>query len=195
MKQLRNSFNTMPFIPYNIIEYLALDPNAKNLWKAIKYPTYDCLSQSDLSLEDKLNLICLNQSDQENYSIFLNSLVENMIPDEKPILKVYKVQTGFDSNVSGKFSVGSYRFDILYGGKIGTIEYQATPCNRGDFIEMEILKSLNGAEIKGGAGFMEFTTALSRNCGSFLNLGNSTTYVGTSLIMAIRLVNLIDTRC
>lgn len=194
-KSLRNTFNTMPFIPYNIIEYLATDTQAENLWKALKYPTYECLEEDNLTLDEKMELICMNQSNQEDYSIFLNMLVENMIPDEKPILKIYKIETGFESMTSGKFSVGSYRFDILYGGKISVIKYQQTPCNRGDFIEMELLKSLNGANIKGAAGLMEFNNQLTNNCGSGLTLGNSTTYTGTALIMGVRLANYVDTGC
>jgi hypothetical protein len=195
MKQLRNTFNTMPLIPYNILQYLMTDNGAENFWKALKYPTYDCLSKPNLTLDEKSDLVCFNQTNQENYSIFLTQIVENMIPDEKPILKIYKIKTGFESVTNGKFSIGDYRFDILYGGKIGVIEYQATPVNRGDFIEMELLKSLNGAEINGGAGFLEFNNTLSRNCGSYLGLGNSTTYTGVSVVMAIRLANFVNTGC
>ena len=38
-----NDFLSMPYIPYRIIEYLAY--NNENLWKILKYNTYDCLSQ------------------------------------------------------------------------------------------------------------------------------------------------------
>ena len=194
-RPMRNKFTTMPFIPYNIIEWLALDSGAENVWKILKYPTYDCLSKPNLTLDEKMELLCVNNNNQQDYNIFLNQLVENMIPEEKTILKIYKVQTGFESGTGGLFSVGSYRFDILYGGKMGTIEYQKTPCNRGDVLEMELLKSLNGADIKGASGYLEYNPILSRNCGSNLNLGNHTTYIGTSIIMAVRLVNFDDNQC
>lgn len=194
-KPVRNKFSSMPFIPYNIVEYLALDVEAENLWKLLKYSTYDCLSKPNLTLDEKLGMLCKNEDRQEDYSLFLSPLVENMIPEEKPILKIYKIITGFENNTEGLFGVANYRFDILYGGKMGIIEYQNTPCNRGDTIEMELIKSLNGADIKSGGGFMEFNPKLSRNCGSVLNLGNQTTYVGTSVVMAIRVVDLNDTGC
>jgi len=194
-RPLRNKFTTMPFIPYNIIEYLALSPDAENIWKILKYPTYDCLSQPNLTLNEKMDLLCMNNDNQQDYNIFLTQLVENMIPEEKTILKIYKVQTGFENITKGLFGVASYRFDILYGGKMGMIEYQKTPCNRGDVLEMELLSVLNGADIKGGAGWLEYSPILSRNCGSNLNLGNHTTYTGVSIIMAIRVANLYDTGC
>ena len=48
-----NAYKSMPYIPYRIIEYLA--NNNENIWKILKYNTYDCLSREDL--KDKLVIL------------------------------------------------------------------------------------------------------------------------------------------
>ena len=64
-----NNYKFMPYIPYRIIEYLAY--NNENLWKILKYNTYDCLSNDDLTFEEKMQLVWSYQSNQEDYRIFL----------------------------------------------------------------------------------------------------------------------------
>lgn len=193
---LRNTLDTMPLIPYGIIERLIFDKEVEDLWKAIKYPQYDCLNKPNLKSEEKIEMVCVKDlAHQENYNVFLSPLIGNMISEQKTILKIYKVKTGFERQSGNMFSIGSYRFDILYGDKSALLQYQGKPVNRGDFIEMMLLKSLNGVAIKGGAGYMEFNPRVAPECGSLLNLGNNTSFVGTSMIMAIRMANLIDSEC
>ena len=83
-----NNFLSMPYIPYRIIEYLAY--NNENIWKILKYNTYDCLSEENLTFEEKMSLIWSHQADQENYRIFFTALVENMIPLSDTMIKIYK---------------------------------------------------------------------------------------------------------
>lgn len=187
---LRNTYQTMPTIPYNILKKLALDEKAENVWKILKYPTYDCLSKENLSLEEKLSMICIDENNQFDFNVFLSPLNEDMISDEKTILKVYKSRTELDYKGRAFYGIGIYRFDILFGGKMSVIEYNQAPCNRGDVLEMEILRCLNGAEIEGGIGYLEFNSKLSQSCMSAMTLGNHTTFLGTSLQMALKLYTL-----
>lgn len=181
---LYNKYEFMPYIPYKIVEYLAT--NNENLWKILKYNDYDCLSKPNLTFEEKIALIWNTEGNQENYSIFFSQLVENMIPDSKSILKIYKVLTTPRNTIQ---AVGSYEFDILYGGKIALVEYNGIPCNRGDVVEAEILRTLNGADV-GGVGMLQFNTKLSTASRSSLNLGNSKTFTGTSLVLSVELSDL-----
>ena len=105
---LYNKYEFMPYIPYKIVEYLAT--NNENLWKILKYNDYDCLSKPNLTFEEKIALIWNTEGNQESYSIFFSQLVENMIPDSKSILKIYKVLTTPRNTIQ---AVGSYEFDIL----------------------------------------------------------------------------------
>lgn len=181
-----NNFLSMPYIPYRIIEYLAY--NNENIWKILKYNTYDCLSEENLTFEEKMSLIWSHQADQENYRIFFTALVENMIPLSDTIIKIYKDITIPRSRVN---AIAGYEFDILYGGKISLIEYNGVPCNRGDVCEAEILSTLNGVEI-GGVGRLEFNTEKISASRSALNIGDNKSFTGTSLLLAVDISDIGD---
>ena len=174
-----NKYISMPYIPYRIIEYLA--NNNENIWKILKYNTYDCLSKEDLTFDEKMKLIWSHEGNQEDYGIFFTALVENMIPVSKTILKIYKNITVPRGRVN---AVAGYEFDILYGGKISLIEYNGVPCNRGDVCEMEILSTLNGVEI-GEVGKLEFNTQRLSASRSALNIGDNKNFTGTSLMLVV----------
>lgn len=174
-----NKYSQMPFIPYRITEYLA--NNNENIWKILKYDDYNCLDKPNLSFEEKMKLIWTNESDQENYRVFFSYLIENSMIESTTILKIFRPSTVPTSNIAGK---SAYQFDILYGGKISVIEYRGIPCPRGDVIEHELLKTLNGKYV-GGAGQLQFNTQVIGLSRSGLNLGNSKTFEGNSLVMGI----------
>ena len=186
MMAMYNNFISMPYIPYRIIEYLAY--NNENLWKILKYNTYDCLSEEDLTFDEKMGLIWSHESNQEDYRIFFTALVENMIPTSETMLKIYKDITIPNSRVN---AIAGYEFDILYGGKISLIEYNGVPCNRGDVCEAEILSTLNGVEI-GGVGRLEFNIEKISASRSALNIGDNKNFTGTSLLLAIDISDIGD---
>ena len=64
-----NNFAMLPSVPYNIIMTLA--QNNENIFKMLKYNTYDCLSQPNLTFEEKMEMIYKNQDQQQDYRIFL----------------------------------------------------------------------------------------------------------------------------
>lgn len=186
---LYNKYKIMPYIPYNIIEYLA--KNNENLWKILKYNTYDCLYEEDLTFEEKMNLIWSHQGDQENYNIFLTALVENSIPVEKTIIKLYKDFTVPTNHING---IALYEFDILYGGKISMIDYNGYPCNRGDVVEAEILATLNGVDV-GGVGVLQFNHKKSSMSKSANNIGDNKSFTGTGLVMVVDISDTGEDTC
>lgn len=179
-----NKYGQMPFVPYRLMEYLA--KNNENIWKILKYDTYDCLSEPNLSFEDKMKLVWSHEADQEDYRIFFTQLVEDMIPDSTTLMKIYKYSTVPRSHIEG---VATYEFDILYGGKISLIEFDGVPCNRGDVMEHELLKTLNGTDV-GQVGALQFNTKLTASSRSGLNLGNSQTFTGTSLVFGVLMLDI-----
>ena len=50
-----NSLAALPQAPYNILQYLAL--NIENIWKMIKYNSYDALLKPNLALKEKLEYV------------------------------------------------------------------------------------------------------------------------------------------
>ncbi len=181
-----NKYISMPYIPYRIIEYLA--NNNENLWKILKYNTYDCLSENDLTFEEKMELVWSHEANQEDYKIFLTALVENMIPVSGTIIKIYKEMTLPRNHIN---AVAGYEIDILYGGKIALVEYNGIPCNRGDVCEAEILSTLNGVEVD-GVGKLEFSMKKLGSSRSSLNIGDNKSFTGTSLLMGVDISDIGD---
>ena len=181
-----NNFVSMPYIPYRIVEYLAY--NNENLWKILKYNTYDCLSKDNLTFEEKMSLVWSHEANQEDYRIFFTALVENLIPTSETMIKIYKEIVIPKSTVN---AVAGYEIDILYGGKISLIEYNGVPCNRGDVCEAEILSTLNGVEI-GGVGRLEFNTRKLGSAKSMNNIGDNKSFTGNSLLLAVDISDIGD---
>ena len=186
-----NKFSTMPYIPYNIIAFLAKSPKAENLWKILAYNTYDCLAKPNLTLKEKMNLIWNGQDRQENYNIFLTYLVGNMQIEAKTILKLFQYDV---APINKNISTVTYEFDILIGQKTAMIDYYGIPCNRAEVFESELLRILNGTDI-GGVGLLSFDMQLSRSARTYFNIGNNSTFTGISLIMAIQVSDNSDEEC
>ena len=87
-----------------------------------------------------------------------------------------------------------YEFDILFGDKIAMVEYNGIPCNRADVMEMEIMKTLNGADI-GGIGQFQFNADLSQYCRSRMALNNTRNYNGCTIFMAVQIGSIGESGC
>lgn len=84
-------------LPYNIIK--AAFKN-EDIFKLIKYDTPDALSKPNLTAEEKAALVWTGQEQQQNYSIFFVPFVENIVPNSKVIVKLYRDQLiGANANV------------------------------------------------------------------------------------------------
>ena len=178
-----NDYARLPFIPYKIVEYLAM--NNENIWKLLKYDSYDCLSKPDLTLSEKMELVW-TEGRQEKKRLFLTNLIEDMIGDSTTVIKINKLNTAPKDHLQ---SVTSYEFSILYGGKISMVSYEGIPCNRGDIFEYELLSTLNGVNV-GGVGTMQFNNKLSSFSRSANNIGNNKTYTGVNIIMGVLTTNI-----
>lgn len=173
-----NSLSALPNAPYNILTYLA--QNNENIWKMLKYNSYDALSQSELSMSEKLDLVWKN-GPQEDYSVFFTNLIEDEICESKCILKIY--QYYIHANPSIYVSTPVFAFDFLFGGKMSLIDRDGIPVNRGDLFVHEILKTLNGVYI-GGVGQLQLSDDLSRYSAGRAVIGNSKTFTGVVLYLS-----------
>ncbi|MGL4452270.1 MAG: hypothetical protein ACRCTZ_13895, partial [Sarcina sp.] len=72
MDNLFNQATRVPFIPYRIVEQLMAN---EDFWKILKYPTYDCISKPNLTIEEKSMMIWKNQDNSQDYNIFFNNVV------------------------------------------------------------------------------------------------------------------------
>lgn len=174
-----NSMNMLPYIPYNILTYLA--NNDEILWKLLAYNSYDALSKPNLTFSQKMDLIWKKDDPQESFNVFFTNLVEDAIPESKCILKIYNyyihAKQLFTSTVV-------YAFDFLYGGKMSLVDYNGIPVSRGDLFVNRILELLNGVEV-GGVGKLVFFDDMSRYNLGRMTIGNSKTFTGMQLYMSV----------
>lgn len=171
-----NQFTSMPFYVYRIIERLIENDN---ICKILKYNTYDCLSKPNLTHDEKIALIWTNNDNRMDlYNIFMTNTMVNQINDSKSILQCYRYRTNPDNRVIATLS---YKFDFMFGSTIALMDYEGYPCNRGDVMEMEIMKTLNGQDVA-GVGYLQYNRLLTRDCGSIVGIGNASTFTGISIV-------------
>lgn len=185
MDIMYNTFDDLPYVAYRIVTFLF---GNENLWKLLKYDSYDCLSEPNLTEEEKISMIWTNQEEQMDCNVFLTPLILDSIEDSRTILKVFDYTITPENRVS---SILCMRFEYINLGKSLMVDYNGFPCSKITAIKTELLKSLNGADV-GGVGMLEFDTMLSRWCGSTLDLGNNKNAVGDSLTMAVRIATLSE---
>lgn len=176
-----NSMSALPYIPYNILVYLAKSPDAEEIWKMLKYSTYDALSKPNLTFEEKISFIWKN-GPQEDYGVFLTPLVEDEITKSKSIFKVYDYYIQPDNAYT---AVTTYAFDFLYGGNMALVEYNATPVSRGDLFIAKIMEVLNGTNV-GGVGKLMFLDDLSRYDVGKSTIGNSRSFTGVQIFLSVQ---------
>lgn len=175
-----NSMSSLPFIPYNILVYLAEQEEAEDIWKMLAYSDYDALSKPNLTFDQKMNLVWKN-GPQEKYGIFLTPLVEDSITESKSILKIY------DYYIHSRelyYGIVVYAFDFLYGGNMSLIEYEGVPVSRGDLFINKLLTVLNGVTV-GGVGKIMFSEDSSRYDLAKATIGNSRNFTGIQIFMSV----------
>lgn len=172
-----NSLAALPPSLYNILTYLVL--NNENIWKMLKYNSYDALSKPNLTNKEKFELLW-KTGPQEKYGVFFTNLVGDAVCQSKCILKMYQYYIQASGLYTGTLV---YAFDFLYGATMALVEKDGIPVNRGDLFIHEMLKTLNGVEI-GGVGKLQFNDDLSRYDSAKSVIGNSETFTGVVLYMS-----------
>lgn len=184
-----NIFSSMPFIPYKIV--MALMEN-ENFCKLIYYNTMDALSQPNLTIEQKQALIWDGDKDRmDHYNIFLTNIQPNSEIENRTIFKCYRTHT---KPLNLVMATVAYRFDIIFGSKIPLVFCEGIPCNRGDVIEHEIMKSLNNIDVA-GVGKLQYNAELTALCGTNIGVGNNYTFAGFSIVMATQISDLREMVC
>ena len=107
-----NSLSALPTSLYKILEYLVV--NNENIWKMLKYNSYDALSKPNLTVSEKLAFLW-KTGPQEKYGMFLTNLVEDAICESKCIFKLYNYHVY--ASPSEYLSTAVYEFDFLYGDR------------------------------------------------------------------------------
>lgn len=184
-----NNFDDIPYVPYKLINYLA-EKNDR-LFKLLKYPSSDALEQPNLTLDEKLDLLYVDEGNEVDKHIFLKPLVGDEMTNAESQIRIYK--SGIKP-LSKQDAVVSYRFDFITGDKISTVRDNGIPCQRIDLLESEILKTFNGVDLF-GTGEFQFSRDLDTTDKQMFAMSNSKGFFGTYLIMSVRWVDVSTKEC
>lgn len=185
-----NDFSEMPYIPYKIITALLNEESqiAENFWKLLKYADVDALDKDNLTYDEKVALIWRGDSIEQNFNVFLKPLVGSSLDtaEAQTQLRVFR----FTSMPTNQFeAIITIEADFITNEKTSLVYQNGMLCERTDLMESMFLNIFNGRDIGLGSGFVTFNREFSRSCNSQLNIGNSKSFYGRSLVMALEFIS------
>ena len=185
-----NNYKEMPQIPYKVIAALLTEESqsAEDFWKLLKYADVDALSKPNLSYDEKIALIWNGDSIEQKYNVFLKPLVGSSLDDaEAQIqLRIFRYTT---MPITRFEAVMTIEADFITNEKTCLVYQNGLLCERTDLMESLFLDIMNGRDIEIGSGVVVFDRELSRSCNSQLNIGNSKSFYGRSLVMALEFIS------
>lgn len=184
-----NNFYEMPNFPYRIIEVLLKDNSqeTEDLWKLLKYTDADALSKPNLTLKERQKIVWTGDSVEQNYSVFLKPLIGSSLDsaEAQTQLRLYRYNTVPTNRYE---AIICFEIDFITNEKTALVRRNKILCERTDLMESLFLSVMNGRDIKIGSGVFQFNRELSRTCNSQLNIGNSKSFYGRSLILGLQFI-------
>ena len=185
-----NDFSEMPYIPYKMLEALLTEESqvAQDFWKLLKYADVDALDKDNLTYDEKVELIWRGESLEQNYNVFLKPLIGSSLDtaEAQTQLRIFR----FTSMPTNQFeAILTIEADFITNEKTALVYQNGMLCERTDLMESMFLNIFNGRDIGVGSGFVTFNREFSRSCNSQLNIGNSKSFYGRSLVLAINFVS------
>ena len=185
-----NSYKEMPQLPYKVIATLLTEKSeaAENFWKLLKYTEVDALDKNNLTYEEKNALVWTGDSIEQNYNVFLKPLIGSSLDtaEAQTQLRIFR----FTSMPTNRFeAIITLEADFITNEKTALVYQNGLMCERTDLMESLFLDIMNGRDIEIGSGVLMFDRELSRSCNSQLNIGNSKTFYGRSLVMALQFIS------
>ena len=185
-----NNFKEMPQLPYKIVTTLLTQESqsAEDFWKLLKYVDADALSKPNLTYEEKMALIWDGNSLEQNYNVFLKPLIGSSLDnaEAQTQLRVFRYTTMPTSRFEAVITIEA---DFITNEKTCLVYQDGILSERTDVMEALFLDVMNGRDIEIGSGIVMFDRELSRSCNSQLNIGNSKSFYGRSLIMALEFIS------
>ena len=185
-----NNFKEMPQLPYKIVTTLLTEESksAEDFWKLLKYVGVNALSEPNLTYDEKMALIWNGDSIEQDYNVFLKPLIGSSLDDAKAQtqLRVFRYTTMPTSRFEAVITIEA---DFITNEKTCLVYQDGILCERTDVMESLFLDVMNGRDIEIGSGVVMFDRELSRSCNSQLNIGNSKTFYGRSLVMALQFIS------
>lgn len=191
-----NDFKNQPLIPYKILEALLTNTSesVNRLFKLLKYNDIDCLSKPNLTLREKKALIWRGQDIEQNYNIFVKPLIGSSLVDSESQsqMRIYRYSTYPTNKIEATISI---QIIFLTNEKSSLVEVDGILCERTDVMESEFLNIINGRDISIGSGYITFDREVIRSSTSQINVSNSRSVYGRSLLIALKYTNLSHDVC
>jgi hypothetical protein len=185
-----NNYAEMPQLPYKIITTLLTEESkaAEDFWKLLKYADVDALKKNNLTYNEKMALIWMGDSIEQNYNVFLKPLIGSSLDtaEAQTQLRVFRYTTMPTTRFEAVMTIEA---DFITNEKTCMVYQDGVLCERTDLMEALFLDIMNGRDIEIGSGVVMFDRELSRSCNSQLNIGNSKSFYGRSLIMALEFIS------
>lgn len=185
-----NDYSEMPQIPYKIVATLLTEKSqaAEDFWKLLKYTDVNALDKDNLTYDEKVALIWTGDSIEQNYNVFLKPLIGSSLDtaEAQTQLRVFRYTT---MPITRFEAIISFEADFITNEKTALVYQNGLLCERTDLMESFFLDIMNGRDIEIGSGFVTFDRELSRSCNSQLNIGNSKSFYGRSLVMALEFIS------
>lgn len=175
-----NSYASLPDLCYKAIEYLML--NNEDIWKLLKYNTYDALYKENLTMKEKASLIYDGKGDSSKFRVFRSPYMDDLFDMECAQLRVYVESISPDTPIYGTVDVN---FEVISHVKIVNLaDYR----NRLELMIQQVLQTLNGVYI-GAIGNFMFDRTISFYDLCKMNLYNNRNFYGYTLIMSTKVGN------
>lgn len=181
-----NDFSELPQIPYKILEILLTSNNetVEDFWKVLHYADVNALDKPNLTYEEKYNLIWLGDSIEQNYQVFIKPMVGSSLDtaEAQTQFRIYRVTSMPETQYEATICIEA---DFITNEKTPLVYQNGILCERTDLMESMFLSIMNGRDIGVGSGFVTFNREFTRSCNSQLSLGNSKTFYGRALVVAM----------
>lgn len=185
-----NSYKEMPQLPYKVIAALLTEESqiAEDFWKLLKYTDVNALEKDNLTYDEKVALIWTGDSVEQKYNVFLKPLIGSSMDDAEAQtqLRIFRYTTMPANRFEAIITIEA---DFITNEKTALVYQDGLLCERTDLMEAMFLDIMNGRDIEIGSGMLTFDRELSRSCNSQLNIGNSKSFYGRSLILALQFIS------
>lgn len=189
------SFKKIPKIPYLIVEKLALceTQDAQNIWKLLKYSNVNCLSENNLTFDEKIDLIWTpekeNATKENNFNIFLKPLISSSLntDENQNQLKINRYEM---TPINQTEVTLLYSFDLIVDNLSSMVRDEDNKfVEKTDLLEVLLLDTMQMLDLGIGVNFLRFDRMSGGNCKSILNINNSKSSYGRSFLLALKFVD------
>lgn len=143
-----NQFNGYDEIPYQIINHLM--DNNEEIWKLLKYDFPNATEEPILTKAEKAKLIYNGEEETTKFRVFMDTGQPDAVTKEMTILRISHWHISPKTRTTGLITIS---FQVYAHYKINHLSNYKT---RNDVIINELIKTMNGVQVRGGLGVLFF---------------------------------------